>query len=503
MKHKQGRRLLAVLIALVLALGSGGVIVLAGEWEESANFSGWDEEGVFSLEEALPEQAEDFPLAPEDFSQELVEAAQEEESTLFDLVENEASFPAEEGEFFAAEEELFTDADSALVGETLLTPYVDEKGEAKDPVSCTLMDAGWNVIGNGWYAVKGEVRISSGMTVWGNTNLILTDGCTLYADDGIWVQENASLSIWAQSTGKEMGRLEAKASSEYKAGIGGIYDEAPGAIYIYGGKITATGGRHSAGIGAGSEGKRVNVTIAGGDVTANGTSGGPGIGAGSIEINGADITGTVKITGGTVVAKGSTSDALRNTSASTSAGIGAGFACNCNMTIEIEGGNVTARAWGEAAAIGGGAEDWSGQGGEGATVRITGGKVLALSDHTAIGHGTSDEVMGTLFIGPDMKVQAGNNGENYERTFTTVERAAACQYRHCALIEKCDHGETFYKKEEAGHTLNCKWCEYNSGLLPHVIDPVGACSECGYSPEGSGIHYLLSDEVTEETATGW
>ena len=306
--------------------------------------------------------------------------------------------------------------------------------------------------------VKGDVRFSKSMTIAGEVNLILEDGCHLYADDGIWVKKDAKFSIWAQSTKEKMGQVEAKASSHYYAGIGGIESTTPGEIHIYGGKITATGGYRSAGIGAGGLGTKVNIFIEGGDVTATGADGGPGIGAGSCETSGETMEGKIQISGGCVTATGSLGDRFFDTKNSGGAGIGAGFSTNCAIEVIITGGEVTAKGMGQAAAIGGGAEDGTGSGGEGGKVIIEGGRVKALSNHTAIGHGSTDRVMGELIIGQEMKVQAGNNGETYEGTFPADSRVTACQYRHNALIEPCEHPESegFLAHTPEHHIRRCK-----------------------------------------------
>ena len=78
--------------------------------------------------------------------------------------------------------------------------YVDAKGKAQMPVTCTVLDpANGEVPNPGWYAVTRNVTFSAGLNVYGETNLILCDNCTLTAKDGIWVQEQAKLTIWGQA----------------------------------------------------------------------------------------------------------------------------------------------------------------------------------------------------------------------------------------------------------------------------------------------------------------
>ena len=97
-------------------------------------------------------------------------------------------------------------------------PYIDAKGWDRESVTCTKLKPGNENrnLGNGWYAVTENISYSEGMIVYGNASLILCDGVTLTDTDGIWVQEKASLTIWAQSDGKKKGKLVAK-GGKYKA----------------------------------------------------------------------------------------------------------------------------------------------------------------------------------------------------------------------------------------------------------------------------------------------
>lgn len=210
-----------------------------------------------------------------------------------------------------------------------------------------------------------------------------------------------------------------------------------------------------AGIGGNSHEDAGTITIRNGaNVTAKGCRSGAGIGGGIRH----DYSGTIRITGG--------NDA---------AGIGAAKEGNAkDGVVTISGGTVTATGKGGAAGIGGGKEGSFPhyQGGEGATVNITGGTVIVNSDFCAIGHGKNDHYMGFLTIGDDMKVQAGNNGTDYERIFTAGERVDACHYRSCARIEVCDHSESTYVSDEEGHSLPCRYCLATTNKSPHEFEEV-------------------------------
>lgn len=250
--------------------------------------------------------------------------------------------------------------------------YVNASGVAQTPIETatdiTSSTTNWN---GGWYYVSSDVTISSRVTVSGTVNLILGDGATLKASDGIAVVSGNSLTIWGQTNGT--GRLEAT-STNRRAGIGGNgqnENRNAGTITINGGVIYASSAECGAGIGGGAGGNYSNVyggsggtvTINGGNVTAIGGTGGPGIGGGCNKGAG----GTVKITGGTVTATGG----------SRASGIGGSGRSISNSTggtagtIIIEGGNVTATGGSNAPSIG------AGELATGGSIKITGGIVTA------------------------------------------------------------------------------------------------------------------------------
>jgi len=158
--------------------------------------------------------------------------------------------------------------------------YLDENGESRTcteyiPVNATTTS--WNV-DQGWYVVNGAVTFSDRIYISkknSTVNLILCDGATLNADSGInsLASYNNTLNIFAQSTGEDMGKLNAAGSYDY-AGIGSTSRTACGTINIYGGDITAVGGKGAAGIGGGSGntsydgGAGGTIGIYGGKVTA-------------------------------------------------------------------------------------------------------------------------------------------------------------------------------------------------------------------------------------------
>ena len=255
------------------------------------------------------------------------------------------------------------------------TYYLDTDNETQNKRAnlVTNTSTAWGTADSGdehWYVVQDDVTIGQRVTVTGDVHLILADGCKLTASQGINVTGDNSLTIYAQSTGADMGALTANAEnldiSPSQAGIGGNDNQPGGTITINGGAVTANGGDYASGIGGGSDGGAGgNITITGGTVKANGNYGGAGIGGGYYGSG-----GTIIISGGTVTANGGDYHG---------AGIGGGFG-GAGGTITISGGAVTATGNGHGAGIGGGSAD----GGE---ITITGGTVIASGNGAGIGNG--------------------------------------------------------------------------------------------------------------------
>ncbi len=254
-------------------------------------------------------------------------------------------------------------------------------------------------LNSGWYVLNSSFSYGERIVISGDVHLILKDGCTLTAEQGIRINTNATLSIYAQSEeeatmGKlvaiethhdkaaiggnknwEAGRLfihggeiEAKCNdgSKYAAGIGGGYGDGSGMkeITIYSGKVTAQGAEYGAGIGGGKNNNHPGtINIYGGDIKANGGKGGAGIGGGKNRGN-----WPVNIYDGTVVAEGK--GEINGIQGWGSAAIGGGDEGDQTGRISIYGGTVTANG-NYGAGIGGG---FNGKGGE---IYIYGGTVTA------------------------------------------------------------------------------------------------------------------------------
>ncbi len=169
----------------------------------------------------------------------------------------------------------------------------------------------WN---NNTYVTNGDVTIADRITVKGNVTLILTDGCTLTAPNGIEVRVGNSLTIEGGTNGT--GTLTIKNEGGTRAGIGGGYKKVGintyptqyGNITINGGIVNVQGANQCAGIGGDFNSELTDngtITINGGVVNATGGTGAAGIGGGCGSKTGAyGGCGAIVINGGQVTATG-------------------------------------------------------------------------------------------------------------------------------------------------------------------------------------------------------
>ena len=189
----------------------------------------------------------------------------------------------------------------------------------------------------GWNLIVGNVTIPNYFFLLGEVKFILADGATL-TTEGIGVElleNNGSFTVYAQSTGDNMGRI-VTTGCENAAGIGGGYSEAVGDIAIFGGIIDVTGGDGGAGIGSGFGGSCSNISIFGGIINATGGTGAAGIGSGAGGVGSESSCENIALQGGIVNAVGG-SDA---------AGIGCGNGGSCGYATVV-GAYVKAVAGGE------------------------------------------------------------------------------------------------------------------------------------------------------------
>ena len=169
--------------------------------------------------------------------------------------------------------------------EILPVPYLDPLAHTTNTCETYNLYTCQTELSDGWYVVVGAVTNDARIVVSGDVNLILTDGAELVAKAGIGVNNapghgNGVLSIWAQCADAAVaGSLKATAATRGDAAIGGDAAVDAGQIYIYGGRISATGRDGGAGIGggAGANCSGGSVFIYGGSVTATGGAGAAGI----------------------------------------------------------------------------------------------------------------------------------------------------------------------------------------------------------------------------------
>ena len=312
-----------------------------------------------------------------------------------------------------------------------------QKIESREKYSLvTENNTEWNASdeNNGWYVVSSDVTIGTEeapqrVTVSGDVHLILANGADLTVNGGIGVNENNSLTIYAQPTkdGETPGSLTVENVQATNAGIGGGNYGAGGTITINGGTITTNGGVNSAGIGGGDYGSGGKITINGGAITATGGSNGAGIGGGAngsgdkLTINGgtveatgntsgAGIGGGSSGSGGDITIYGGTVDA---TGDDTGAGIGGGFGG--------PGGNITINGGDEITATGtnGGAGIGGGLGGSGGNITINGGDEITATGTNGgagIGSGYAGSAGSTTTInisGGIVRATGGNAATGY------------------------------------------------------------------------------------------
>ncbi len=179
--------------------------------------------------------------------------------------------------------------------------YIDADGQTVTGFTdYILLEDIYTELPAGTYFVGKNVTVSSRINLNGTVNLILGDGKTLTAEEGIHVADNSTLNIFQQSEGT--GALTASSSTKYHTAIGRNGDDDPknnaNTICIYGGIITANGADASESVAIGGTNNRPNgdIFIYGGTVTANAGHGGIAIGGlydyfcGTINILGGKIT---------------------------------------------------------------------------------------------------------------------------------------------------------------------------------------------------------------------
>ncbi len=394
------------------------------------------------------------------------------------------------------------------------------------------------VLKDGWYVVDENVEFKKYLEIKGKVHIILVDGRTLNAKEGIFVSRDDELHIYGQEG--DVGRVYAHSSSG--PGIGGHGDTWVGTINIYGGIIDAQGSKENPGIG-GSKGTSCafqTVRIYGGTITAQGGRGGAGIGSGKRCYN--PRSKMALIYGGTVTATGG----------SYAAGIGGGSECDSGG-CEIYSATVTAQGGMDGPGIGSGnkasftadvviydshVEAYAGGGGgEGigigsinkkdepysnpewiGDVYITNSHLTAVSNnfwtdgYSAIRAEKVHIDNSTVFaqsaykafysydemsIGDGLMMLYSDKGdfsiENYKKTDKETWRDIVNKKKNI-LIQPCDHVGAIYRAREDGtHILNCEWCGNMLGSHTYAFQNDGYyCTFCkAEKPVNAGFAQAL------------
>ena len=150
--------------------------------------------------------------------------------------------------------------------------YIDADGHTVTGFTAyTPMENSYIELPEGTYFVGKNTTVSSRIELSGTVNLILGDGATLTAEQGIHVAQHNTLNIFAQSAGT--GTLTASADN-HNAAIGATHEDDQmgmnhsGIIRIYGGVITANGSSGASAIGGTNVIDNGAIYIYGGKITA-------------------------------------------------------------------------------------------------------------------------------------------------------------------------------------------------------------------------------------------
>lgn len=344
----------------------------------------------------------------------------------------------------------FSDESAEPFAEVQDVTYLDENGDAQSHAALPLAasDTTWGVNDDQehWYVIDGNVEFTDRVTVTGDVRLILANGVSPTAHQGITVEGGNKLTIYAQSAvDGTMGRLRALGDGDYAA-IGNGFNSSCGAVTINGGHIYATA-RVNAGIGGGYRSNGGTVEINGGIVEAVGGEG-AGIGGGLwgdggiITINGgivdatgkdgAGIGGGYQGDGGVVTVSGGT---VRATGTSGSEGIGNGHGGAA--------GTFTTGADGEALIIAssiadkGSQADWHGIIFEGNDGRVYGNQTLTDRLSLSADHTLEIPENTTLTIGDGVSF-----ANDYNR-LTGNGTIAPASYKQTADIEIADQRQVY------------------------------------------------------------
>ncbi len=353
------------------------------------------------------------------------------------------------GEISTPEAHTYVDHVCACGAKEILGKYIDRRWdedskqvistEVDIPSGAKSITANTTELSGGWYILSENIETESRIVVKGTadnpTNIILLDGVTLEAKDGIEVNEGYVLNIYGQKN--DTGKIVAQSDRSHKAGIGG-YGGNGGTVTVNGGTVSATS-YSGAGIGGGNAGIGGTVTVNGGTVTATSKLG-AGIGGGK-QGNG----GIVTVNGGTVTA-----------TSESGAGIGGGYGYDIGGdggTVTVNGGTVTATSI-NGAGIGGAKEKGGGN------ITINGGTVTATSFSGAgIGAGMDSIAHGGFTVADGLTIKAGDDADN--AGVVTAEEYSTSRNPYISITPTHIHDFTgdYVDNGDGTHSRKCTGCD--------------------------------------------
>ena len=362
------------------------------------------------------------------------------------------------------------------------------------------------VLTDGWYVLDYDIEYYEYLDIDGDVKIILMDGKTMNAKDGIRIKTDKKLTIYGQSgnSGKikadgsiggkgdiyagefivHGGTIDCKGKSNNNAAIGsgnGANNSKTNfkAITIYGGNITANGRGGGAGIGSGQECKPHGpITIYGGTINAKGGDGGAGIGGGEESGN-----GPIYIYGGTVTAE-----------SGGGAGIGCGEDSHLTNDIHILGGTVKVDGKGETAiGVPAGGEtpkyDFYIQDATVSIKTVSTYSVWVRDFHVsnstvkfANENHACVRVSGSIDLADNLCVEYKSQPQT---NVSKDDRENYLKGRKEAKIQVCSHSGATYKDNGDGtHSVSCKWCFFTKeGHRYKSNNGIYTCSKCGVSKE--------------------
>ncbi len=204
--------------------------------------------------------------------------------------------------------------------------YLDKDGETKTVTVNEFITSGTTALTEGWYAVNENVGLAS-LSLTGNVNIILCDNkkLTVSNTSGDGITNSGVLTIYAQSKGSAMGKLDVTGNNGIENGKD---------LEVVGGDVKATG---NAADGFAIRAHR-DVKISGGSVTASGSTAIRAVR--NVEIKGGTVTATATGDNGNAISASHYVDLMGGSVTASGAGMGRGIDVNNNVQL---GGSV--RVW--------------------------------------------------------------------------------------------------------------------------------------------------------------